>query len=78
MNRQALQRLLDAERVRADAYSLGGSPDERLCLESVAGGWAVYYSERGERAGERRFDTEDEACDFMASRLLADARNRIG
>jgi hypothetical protein len=73
VNRLALRELLTAERVRTDAFSLGDvHPDECLCLDAVAGGRAVYYTERGLRTGERLFDTEDEACDFMAARLLAD------
>ena len=81
MNRLSLVELLNAERVRPDVYSVDGLPlsrvDERLVLEIVEGGWAVYYAERGGRSGERRFDTEDEACHFMLDRLLADAGNRL-
>lgn len=77
MNRQRLRDLLDVEHVRSGSYSIDGPPkDESMCLEPVVGGWAVYYSERGLRSGERRFETEDEACDFMAGRLLADPGNR--
>jgi hypothetical protein len=77
VNRDALRALLDRERVRPDAYSLDGSRcDECLCLEPAEGGWAIFHSERGGRTGERRFATEDEACDFLAARLLADASNR--
>jgi hypothetical protein len=77
MNRQSLVDLLNAEHVRDDAYSLSGDRGESMCLEPVAGGWAVYYSERGLRSGERLFETEDEACQFLASRLLADPSNRL-
>lgn len=76
MNRRSLRELLGAEHVREDAYSLDGDRDESMCLEPVTGGWAVYYSERGLRSGERRFETEDEACQFLAARLLADPSNR--
>jgi hypothetical protein len=80
VNRQSLVELLNAERVRPDVYSVDSPPplrvDERLVMEIVEGGWAVYYAERGGRTGERRFDTEDEACRFMLDRLLADSGNR--
>jgi hypothetical protein len=77
MNRQALRALLDQEQVRSDAYSLDGTRrEECLGLEVVEAGWAVFYSERDLRTGEARFQTEDEACDFMATRLLPDAGNR--
>jgi len=78
MNRNSLRDLLTAERVRTDSYSIDGEPrDESMCLETTAGGWAVFYAERGLRSGERWFDTEDEACDFLAERLLADPSNRV-
>lgn len=77
MNRSSLRELLASEHVRNDAYSLDGDRDESMCLEPLAGGWAVYYSERGLRSVERWFETEDEACQFLASRLLADPSNRV-
>lgn len=77
MNRTSLKALLDAEDVRDDLYGLYGHPgDETLCLERLADGWHVYYSERGLRTGERTYSTEHEACEFMASRLLADPSTR--
>ena len=77
VNRQVLRELLASELVRPDAFSLTPTHcDECLCLELSAGGWAVFYAERGQRTGERFFETEDEACDFMAARLLADTGNR--
>jgi hypothetical protein len=78
VDRMSLQDLLDRERVRRDSYDLDGSAhDESLCLEPGAGGWIAFYSERGNRTGERWFETEHEACDFLANRLLADASNQV-
>ena len=49
-----LKRILEAEGFRQDVYSLtGGLPNEAYCLENRGYEWAVYYSERGERSGER-------------------------
>jgi hypothetical protein len=77
VNRQVLRELLASELVRPDAFSLTSTHgDECLCLEASVAGWAVFYAERGQRTGERYFETEDEACDFMAARLLADMGNR--
>jgi hypothetical protein len=45
-------------------------------MEMVEGGRGVYYGERGGRSGERRFDTEDDACRFTLDRLLSDSGNR--
>jgi hypothetical protein len=78
VNRQRLRALLDSERVRRNAYALDGSvPEEAMCLLPVTGGWTVFYSERGQRSGERWFETEDEACDFLAERLPAAGNNRL-
>jgi hypothetical protein len=78
VDRNALRSLLGGERVREDAYALDGTvPDDAMCLQPAAGGWTVLYSERGQRTGERWFETEDEACDFLAERLLADGGNRL-
>jgi hypothetical protein len=77
VNRHALVDLLTAEHGRPDSYSLAEPHrDERLCLEPTSGGWRVFYAERDQRTGERRFASEDEACDFMAARLLVDSGNR--
>lgn len=47
--------------------------DESLVLERPeSGGWCVYYSERGQRTGERWFITEEEACKFIFDRLSID------
>lgn len=79
MNRRRLENLLISEGVNPDAYSLTGEvPDECLCVLPELGGWSVFYSERGGRTGHTRFEAEDEACDFMALRLLADPGNRLG
>lgn len=76
MNRLKLKALLDAEGVRTDAYSIDGlERDESLCLKVAAGGWVVFYSERGLRSGEKLFETEDDACNFLAMHLLADPGN---
>lgn len=73
MNRTTMRVLLEAEGVAQDQYELdGGFCDECLCMEELAGVWHVYYAERGLRSGERGFDSEDDACQFMAQRLLAD------
>jgi hypothetical protein len=77
VNRERLRELADAEHIRRDAYSLeGGLPSERYVLAIVEGGWAVYYSERGMRRGEKVFDTEDEACAHLFDLLLRDSSNR--
>lgn len=63
--------------IGASSYSLdGGMPPERSVLALETGGWSVYYSERGRRVDEVRFDTEDEACDELLLRLTQDPTTR--
>ncbi len=77
MNRRELRRLMASEDVRDDTFDLeGGNLNEVLSLRPTAGGWLVYFIERGEESFERLFDTEDEACDFMAVELLKDPSTR--
>ncbi len=77
MNRADLRRRADAECIRESVYSLdGGLPPERYVLAIEEGGWSVYYSERGCRVGERRFETEDEACAGLLLRLVEDPTTR--
>jgi hypothetical protein len=79
VNRQRLRELAAAEYVRSDAYSFdGGLPSERYVIAIVEGGWAVYYSERGERTGLRIFETEDDACSHLFDLLLRDPTTREG
>ena len=79
MNRSGLIAALDAAHVSASSYWLdGGLPSERYCIEKRTSGWAVYYSERGQRTGETLFEEEDEACGEIYRMLLADPTTRIG
>ena len=80
MNVMQLQAKLDAEGVNPRAYSLtGGDYDERYVLSLEASGrWIIYFSERGERTGERVFSSEAEACEEFLKTVLRDplARTR--
>jgi hypothetical protein len=77
MNRQALRALLDQENIDPGAYDLGGhARDETYVLERASQSWTVYFSERGLRTSERRFDDEDEACSHLLDLLLRDRTTR--
>ena len=70
MNKQLLKEVLQREGIREDYYDLdGGLPSERYAIEEEAGGWCVYYSERGLQSGKRTFATESEACEYLLSQL---------
>ena len=45
-------------------------------LDQVGSRWSVYYSERGQRSGERIFDSEDEACRYLLNLLCNDPSTR--
>src|SRR5438309_6933851 len=78
MNRDELRRILNKRGIRARSYSLdGGSANDRYCIERSSGGWATFYSERGNRNDERWFSTEDEAGRDLLERLLADPTTRV-
>ncbi len=77
MDTSALRRLLDAEGIDPDAYSLdGGMPDEAYVLERRPDCWLVFYSERGLRTAETRFESESGACAHLLELLLRDPTTR--
>lgn len=78
MNREQLEKELDANEVDPAAYYFGnGFPNEAYVLTQERNGkWSVYASERGARAGNRTFDTEDEACSFFLDLVLRDPTTR--
>jgi len=77
VNRTDLRHAADREGIRTASYSLeGGLPPEKYVLALEEGGWSVYYSERGRRAGLNFFDTEDEACDYLFNLLIKDPTTR--
>jgi len=73
MNRAELENILRDRKVSPLAYSLGGGlPNEKYTLDQIGPKWSVYYSERGQRNGERDFDSEDEACRYLLDLLCID------
>ncbi len=74
MTRAELKQGLNEHRVNPDLYSLDGEVRHNcICLLPQEGGWAVVYSERGDRDVLGVFETEVEACDYMAGVLLNDS-----
>ena len=73
MNREKLHTILIKKKITPLAYSLsGGLPNEKYVLEQGIENWSVYYSERGQKNGERTFSTENDACQYMLQLLLND------
>jgi hypothetical protein len=78
MNRTELETTLLARNVSPLAYCLsGGLPNEKYTLDQAGEKWSVYYSERGQRSGERIFDSEDEACRYLLQLLTNDSTIRV-
>jgi len=73
MTRQELQRRLREEGVSPGAYDLfGEGKDNVYCVEETPSGWLVYFRERGLRDWEHLFSSEEEACEFLFTKIRGD------
>ena len=72
MDKSSLFEWLESEEVNRSGYRLDGSTaDNAFTLERTGDGtWRVFYSERGVRGQEWSFDNENDACLFLARKLL--------
>lgn len=74
MKKNELEKKLKKLKIPNDAYKLDGKAygrdDERLCLDYENGEWQVYFIERGNRTTDKRFSTEDEACQYILNELI--------
>ena len=79
MDVKELEAKLQLLRVHPNCYSLDGTDkDEAVILCRDASGWAVYYSERGQRSDFRRFPSMGDAREEVLQMLAADPTARIG
>ena len=48
-------------------YNLGDTSetDGRICMEKLGGEWHVFYDDGGVITTDEKFDTEEEACEFI-------------
>jgi hypothetical protein len=78
MNRNELRDILQAERIRQDAYDLhGGHPSELYVLSGPGPIWSVYYCERGIETGLQQFGSEEAACEYLLKVLLEDPTTKM-
>ncbi|WP_353949244.1 hypothetical protein ABNN70_06925 [Sporolactobacillus sp. Y61] len=73
MKKNELQQLLTTANIPVDLYKLnGGLPNEAFCLNNNKENnvWEVYYSERGLKSQLKKFNSEDEACDYFYKTML--------
>ena len=79
MNRRELAQMLQDEGISAGAYAFfGESLDNVYCIEEAEDGWVVYFRERGLKAWNHLFSSEDEACEFLLPIILRDSGARRG
>lgn len=72
MNKENLKKFLNEKGIDSDLYNLDGKGrvDERFCLENKNDEWYVYYSERGIKTTNKRFLSEEDACDYIYNQLV--------
>jgi hypothetical protein len=70
MNREELDAKIRDAGFSLEAFTLFEEPrEETFCMHEAGTGWVVFYSERGLRANEKFFITEDAACDYFFREL---------
>ena len=77
MNLQRLQAVLVGFGLGPDVVQYNGLPNEVFVIEPHAGGWRIFYSERGCRTGETWFDNESDAVDAFLELLASDSSIRF-
>ena len=65
----------DLIRIIADSYPLdivdfkNEYPNESYCIKNNNGQWEVYYSERGQKTGLTKCNSESEACEHLLKKI---------
>lgn len=77
MNKDDLEKKLREKGIPQDAYMLSrGFPNEKFCFSNEGNTWEVYYSERGMKTNLKKFNTEEDACEYFYNQLLKVFRKR--
>lgn len=71
MDIKKLEKMIKSKNIPSDCYSImkGGLPNETYCLTSEDDNWIVYYSEKGNRSGIKKFKNELEACQYFYEKI---------
>lgn len=66
-----LREVLNKMGIDKMAYSINSVeyPNEAYCIFWNGSEWEVYYSERGQKSGLKKFTNEDEACNFFVDKF---------
>ena len=51
--------------VPSKLYKLGGKHNHRICIDKCDNTWEVFFSEKKNKTGLMRFDSEESACRSM-------------
>lgn len=78
MTKTELENELKKSGVNPKYYSLyEGLPNETYCLNNVEGEWEVCYSERGNKNGLKKFESESLAFEYFYNLLVPRYSNSI-
>ena len=72
MNLSELEQILIENDVPSSYYNLTGIGriDERIVLIKTVDKWEVFYQERGIKTTDLFFETESDACIYIAKKLI--------
>jgi hypothetical protein len=71
MNKHELEEILVEKGIPKVSFSVDGVKDgERICLINKDTSYIVAYNSRGIIDELRKFDNENDACEFMLNRIL--------
>ena len=69
MTMKELKDFFKEHRVPSSLYKLGGNHNHRICIEQCDGEWEVFFSEKKQKTGLMRFDSEESACSRMKDEI---------
>ncbi len=79
MNINELKIELENNHIDQKRYCLnGGDHWDMCCLENNYGTWCVYYSERGNREQEKKFNNESDACKYFLAWMIEISDKKYG
>lgn len=75
MNIHELDKLLKSKKIHPQAVSIGQglpSANEQYCIVQEDFSWEVYYAEKGQKSDLKKFDKEEDACNYLLLILRQD------
>ncbi|MBQ8307117.1 MAG: hypothetical protein IJX90_12980 [Blautia sp.] len=69
MTGKELKEYFKTHLVPSRLYKIGGKHNNRICLQQTEDGWELFFSERKDKVGLMRFETEEAACATMKNEI---------